>query len=163
MRPLTALFSLSLVVTLSSCDFRSETAKREMEKYTATPTPRSPTPTEAPIDPADVVRVDSDLDGTIINADGNDGKKTASCTKYDRVRVNGSRSTVTIKGACKQIMINGDGNQVASDAVSEFVINGSENMITYTRFVNGKRPMIKQTAEGNTIEKVAAAAPAKPK
>ena len=70
--------------------------------------------------------------------------------------INGSNNVITIKGGCRQISINGGGNQIISDAALEFTINGAKNKVTYSRFVNGKRPVIKDSAAENTIEKVSA-------
>ena len=50
-------------------------------------------------------------------------------------------------------MINGDSNQINGDAALEFVINGENNTVKYSRFVNGKRPTVKENAPGNMIEK----------
>lgn len=142
---------------LASCDVRSETAKREMEKYTSsTPTPM-PTPTPEPsIDPAESVTVDTSVEGTTISVDGMKEKKSANCTRYDRVMVNGDKNTVTIKGVCSRIMVNGDGNEVSLDAASEFVLNGTENSVRFLRYANGKRPVIVENKAGNTIEKTEA-------
>ena len=156
MKALVMLSCLLLVTAFAGCDLRSETAKSEMEKFSGTPTPTiSPTPVDLPPDPSEVVQADLNLQGKIITVNGFDQKQSVACTKLDRVMINGGRSVVTIKGACRQIMINGDGNQVIGDATIEFVLNGSNNNATYSRYVNGKRPVIKGKAAENTIEKVA--------
>ncbi len=156
MKALIATF-LMLLTVIAACDLRSETAKREMENFSGTPTPSiSPTPNEVPIDPADVVQVDTSLEGKAIGVYGDGIKRTIACTQLNRVMVNGNRSVISIKGACRQIMINGDGNQITSDAVMEFVINGGENTVKYSRYVNGKRPVVKENAAGNDIKKTAA-------
>lgn len=67
--------------------------------------------------------------------------------------INGSRNVVTVKGACQRIMVNGDGNQIISDAAVEFVLNGEMNTANYSRFVNGKRPVVNDNGEGNVFEK----------
>ena len=157
MRKSIALGILILVTSLSGCDLRSETAKSEMEKFNGTPTPTiAPTPTEAPIDPADVVQVDISVQGDMISVSGRDLKRSVVCPKFNRVMIYGSNNVITIKGGCRQISINGDGNQIISDAALEFTINGAKNNVTYSRFVNGKRPAIKNSAAENTIEKVTA-------
>lgn len=125
-----------------------------MEKFSGTPTPtRSPEPPEEPINPADVVQVDISVQGDMVTVSGRDLKKSVACPKFNSVMINGSNNVVTIKGGCRQISINGDGNQIISDAALEFTINGAKNNVTYTRFVNGKRPIIKDNAGENTIEK----------
>jgi hypothetical protein len=157
MKALIILACLFLLTAFAGCDLRSDTAKREMEKFSGTPAPTiSPTPAELPPDPSEVVQADVNLQGSTFTVNGYDQKKSVACTKLDRVMVSGGRSVVTIKGACRQIMINGDGNQIIGDAAIEIVVNGDDNTVSYSRYVNGKRPVIKDNAAGNTIEKVAA-------
>lgn len=142
-------------IVLTSCDVQSGITKKAVEKYQPTPTPSiSPTPTEIPIDPADVVVVDTSLQGEAILINGPNAKKTVTCTKFNRVMVNDSDNVVTIKGACRQITINGKRNEVTADAAMEFVINGTENNIRYSRFVNGKRPAVTQNGPVNVVEKI---------
>lgn len=156
MRTLLPIFFMLLIALFASCDVRSEIAKKNMEKYTSTPIPSiSPTPT-APIEPADIVEVDINLQGDPISINGHGQNKTADCTKFNRVMVNGNGSVIMIKGACRQIMINGDGNEITANAAMEFVVNGSENIIRYSRFTNGKRPSVIENRAGNVIEKTSA-------
>ena len=146
-----------IFAVLAACDLRSDTAKREMEKFSGTPTPtRTPMPAEIPVDPADVIRVETDVPGETLSVHGSDTKRSIACPKFNRVMINGSRNVVTVKGACQRIMINGEGNQITSDAAVEFVVNGEKNTVNYSRFVNGKRPKISDNAGGNVIEKASA-------
>ncbi len=157
MKVLVTIFCLFLVATAAGCDMRSETAKREMDKFNGDPTPTiTPTPTETPIDPADVVQVDVNIEGETLSVNGQDQKKSLNCKKLDRVTVNGDRNVVTIKGPCRQIVMNGDNNQITGDAAIELVFNGANNSVKYSRYVNGKRPIILGEASENTFEKVAA-------
>lgn len=146
-----------LVLAIASCDLRNETAKRSMERFASSPTPQfSPAPTESPIDPLDVVNVDTSVEGNPIYIDGPDLRRTVNCSKFNSVKINGNRNTVAIAGACKQVMINGDGNRITADAATEYVFNGTENVLKYSRFVNGQRPVITENRGGNQIEKAAA-------
>ncbi|MEQ1606083.1 MAG: DUF3060 domain-containing protein [Pyrinomonadaceae bacterium] len=154
---LPVILIFTLLLTLVSCDVRSETAKKEMEKFETKPTPEfSPVPTPSPIDPADVVTVDTSLEGGTIAVNGYKETQTAACKKFDRVMVNGDDNTVTIKGGCQQIMVNGDRNQVTAEAALEFVLNGSENTVKYSKYVNGRRPTVTEPTGGNAIGKVSA-------
>lgn len=149
------IFCVLLAATFAACDLRSGTAKQEMEKFSGSPTPPiSPTPTPEPIDPADIVNVDTSQTGPSISIDGYEIKRSVTCTKYNRVMVNGDESTITIKGVCRQVMINGDKNKITADAAMEFVINGSENTVSYSKFANGKRLSVIENKHGNTIEKI---------
>jgi hypothetical protein len=145
-----------LIAAAASCDLRSGTAKEEMDKFSGTPTPTiTPPPTPTPVDPADAVQVDTTLEGETLTVDGHSQNKNVACKKFDRVMINGNGSTATITGACRQIMVNGDSNQITADAAAEIVVNGTSNSLKYSRFVNGKQPLIKENQSGNTIEKVA--------
>ncbi len=154
-----ALIILSLVVVagFSACDVQSGITKKAVEKYEPTPKPSvSPTPVEAPIDPADVVQVDTSQQGEMISFNKPKETKTVTCDKYNQVMINNSDNIITIKGACSQIMVNGARNTVNAEATMVVVFNGVENKLTYSKFANGKRPLITDNKSGNTAEKIAA-------
>lgn len=149
-------FVLSIAV-LSSCDLRSGRAKEEMEKFSGTPTPmitQAPEPT--PVDPADVINVDTSVVGDTISVNGYELKKSIACAKFNPVTINGSKSVVTIKGVCQRITINGDGNQITVDAATQFIFNGTNNSVTFSKYPNGKRPIVTENQPGNTIEQATA-------
>lgn len=151
------IFALSAV---AACDPQSGMSKKGVEKYIATPTPSiSPTPTEEPIDPADVVQVDTTTErGPTININTPKDKMNVVCDKYNRVMVNGEPKVVTVKGACSQIMINARESDVTAEAVTEIVFNGPGNKVRYSRYANGKRPVVVDNTGGNVADKVAAPA-----
>ena len=156
MKTLIASFLVLCIAILASCDMRSGIAKKEMEKYELAPTPTfAPQPTGTPIDPKDIVRVDVFQEGDTISIDGLKQNKSTACTKYNRVTINGDDSVITVKGACRQIMVNGDRNKITADAAAEFVFNGGENIVKYSRFPNGKQPSVIDNRGGNLVEKVA--------
>ncbi|MGE3468031.1 MAG: DUF3060 domain-containing protein [Pyrinomonadaceae bacterium] len=158
MRTIYFILCLICLATLPSCDLRSGIAKKNMEKYVSTPTPRpsiSPTPASTPIDPADIVEVDMSVTGDTISVNGYDEKGSAACNKFNRVMINGDANEVTITGVCSQIMVNGDRNEINADAAREVVFNGSENTVKYARFPNGMQPSVTNNREGNVIEKSA--------
>jgi len=158
MKDLFTIIAAVSIAMFASCDAQSGIAKKSVEDYNPTPTPAiSPAPTEAPVDPADVVTVDPALQGERLTVDGPNEKKTLDCTKFNRVMVNSNDNVVTIKGACKQLMINGNRNDVTAEAIVDIVVNGSENNVKYSRYADGKRPTVKENRSGNMIEKVAAA------
>jgi hypothetical protein len=155
------IFFLAVIsfLTLASCDVRSERAKRALEKFEPAPVPVvSPTPELEPIDPADVLEVDIAQQGELISLNDPKAKKTVVCSKYNQVMLNDSDGVITIKGACRQIMINGDRNDVTAEAVMSIVFNGEENKVKYSKYANGTRPVVTNNKKGNTAEKIAAAA-----
>ena len=149
-----AIISISIV---ASCDVQSGITKQSVEKYGPTPTPSiSPTPTEEPIDPADIVQVDTSDQGPSLTVNSPTDKMNLVCNKYNRVMVNGGDKVVTVKGACSQIMLNGNRNEVTAEAVMEIIFNGTENKVRYSRYANGKRPVVTDNQGGNVSEKVSA-------
>jgi len=156
MRNTLLAFAVLSISILASCDVQSEISKKSVEKYAATPAPSvSPTPTEEPIEPADVVNGDTTDPGPTISINRTDDKMNVVCNKYNRVMVNGGAKIVTVKGVCSQIMINGDHNEVTAEAVAEIIYNGNENKLSYSRYANGKRPIVTDNTGGNISEKVA--------
>ena len=152
-------FAVLSISIFASCDVQSGISKKSVEKYGPTPTPSiSPTPVEEPIDPADVVQVDTTLEGPSIPISGPKDKLNVVCDKYNRVMVNGGGKVVNVKGVCSKIMLNGNGNDITAEATTEIVFNGSENKVRYSRYANGKRPLVTDNKGGNVSEKVAAPA-----
>ena len=151
---------IALAVTVgyvfSACDVQSGMSKQSVEKFVGTPTPTlAPTPFEPPIDPADVVTVDTSMQGPTLSVNTARDKKDLVCDKYNRVMLNGGDKVVTIKGVCSQIMLNGNNNDVTAEAVMEIVFNGGENKVRYSRYGNGQRPAITDNNKGaNLVEKV---------
>lgn len=153
-----AFFAMLFIGLLfGGCDVQSGITKKSVEKYAPTPTPEKTAAVVEQIDPNDVVTVDTSLDGPklLINRDAD--KTTVDCNKYNRVAVNVDSKEITVKGACKQLMINGDRNRVVAVAVTEIVLNGGENEVQYSKYANGKKPLITDSGSGNTITKTAAA------
>lgn len=137
-----------------ACEVQSDMAKRGVEKYVSTPTPvPSPQPTEEPIDPADSVNIDTSKNGPNISIDSPKGSARANCSAYNRVTINAFDKKIDVSGGCSQLMVNGDGNVVKIAATSEIVLNGHKNTITYSKFLNGKRPIITNNGRDNTIER----------
>ncbi|HQZ97824.1 MAG TPA: DUF3060 domain-containing protein [Pyrinomonadaceae bacterium] len=147
----------AVVGILTSCDVRSGTAKEEMEKFSGSPTPTfAPPSPEITPDPADSIAVDVSMEGSTITVLGYKEKKSAICSKFDRVMINGDDNVLNIKGGCSQIVANGDRNQITAEASLAFVLNGSDNSVKYSKYVNGRRPTITEPVGGNTIEKIPA-------
>ncbi|QYU67989.1 DUF3060 domain-containing protein [Leptolyngbya sp. 15MV] len=129
-------------------------AKRGVEKYVSTPTPLPrPQPTEEPIDPADIVTIDTSKNGPNISVDSPKDPARVNCSAHNRITINAFDRKIDILGGCSQVMVNGDGNVVNIAATSEIVLNGHKNTITYSKFLNGKRPIITNNGRDNTVER----------
>ena len=152
MRLILVLSLTVLTALLLSCDFRSGIAKEEMEKFSGTPMPSiTPTPEQTPIPASAVIQADTSLDGPVLTV--NDvGQKALNCTKYNLVSINVDASAVSIKGVCQKVTVNGDKNQVTAEAAMEFAFNGTGNSVTYSKFANGKQPIVTDNQASNTVE-----------
>ena len=138
-----------------ACDVQSGITKKSVEKYAPTPTPENKVVVEEPIDPADVIAVETAAQGlTISVSKEEDAKKVVRCDKYNRVMVNGDAKEVKIIGACSQIMINGSRSKVTAVAATEIILNGQANIVEYSKYASGKKPLIKDNGVGNTVLKV---------
>lgn len=148
---------------LASCEVQSGITKRSVDKYVNTPTPTpavTPTP-EEPVDPKDIIKVDSSVVGPTLSVDRSGASATLNCEKYNRVMVNIDSQKATVRGACMQIMINGDRNDLTIEATMEVMINGHENTVRYSKFANGRRPRITDNGQGNTVEQASTAGPSR--
>jgi hypothetical protein len=155
------LFVLAIVLFFGACDVQSGITKRSVEKYATTPTPeRTPLVVEK-IDPADVITVENPDQGPNILVNTLFKGNVVDCTKYNRVSVNGNSWEITVKGPCKRLIINGDRNKISGNAFTEIMVNGSDNNVTYSKFVNAKMPIVTDNGENNTIEKTTASEPIK--
>lgn len=151
-----ALYTILVVFALAAgCDVQSGITKKSVEKYIPTPTPTVSVEPVEPIDPADVVTVDTSVEGPKITVNKPEEGKNVKCDKYNRVAVNGHGHQVRIEGACKQLMVNGNKNRVTAAAATEIVINGDGNTVEYSKVVNGNRPLITDNGSGNSVLKAA--------
>jgi hypothetical protein len=150
-------FALYLVATFvlfnAACDVQSGITKKSVEKYVPTPTPEKTIDVVEQIDPADIVTVDATVEGPQLSINKGDNKTTLDCNKYNRVQINDDARNVTIKGVCKRLMINGDKNQIIAAGLSEITLNGFGNDIRYSKYANGKKPVIADNGGENTISK----------
>lgn len=144
--------TFSILIFTAACDVQSGITKKSVEKYVPTPTPLpSATVAEEPIDPADIVTVDIAEPGPTISINTPEEAKRVECREFNRVMVNGHNKEVNITGACSRLTINGVNNKITMTAASEIVINGSENKVGHTKFVNGKRPAVTDNGSGNSV------------
>ena len=159
MKNLALLTAIAFSFFIAGCDVQSGITQKSLEKYQPTPTPEKiVTPTEEPIDPADVVKADAAAEkGPTILISSDEDKKNVNCTKYNRVMINGNAHEVKIAGACSQIQVNGHRNKVVAVAAAEFITYGSNNTVEYSKYVNGKKPVITDSSGTNTFTKIDAA------
>ena len=156
MKTMSVLIVIFAAVMFSACDVQSGIAKKSVEKYAPSPTPTpSPAATPVPIDPADVITVETPESGPQISFNGPETKKTLNCTKFNRVMINQDDAEITVNGVCSQMVVNGDDNKIAMVAVSEVVFNGDGNTVTHTKYANGKHILTSDNSGSNSVEKIA--------
>ncbi len=148
---------IAVCLVAVGCDVQSGITRNSVEKYNQTPTPAISRTPEPPIDPADVVAVDVAESGPNISINSPEQRKKFNCSKYNRVIVNADGKDLAVEGACKQVMINGDNNKVAVNAVAEIVFNGSGNTVEHTKYANGKPPVVTDNTGSNTVTKTSPA------
>lgn len=137
----------------AACDVQSGITKKSVEKYAATPTPEKIVEVVEPIDPADIVNVPAGEPGPPLIVNRATDKKPVDCTKYNKVTVNGDGYDINIKGVCSQVMVNGDKNRIVTVGFSVVIFNGFQNVVEYSKFVNGKKPLITDNGRENMIQK----------
>jgi Protein of unknown function (DUF3060) len=161
MKNLGLYITLVIFTLFAACDVQSGITKKSVEKYAPTPTPEKKVEVVEQIDPADIITVDTSVQGPMISINkAEEAKKIVKCDKYNRVMVNGDAKEVKIIGVCSQLMINGNRSKVAAVASAEIIVNGRENAVQYSKYANGKKPLIKDNGDGNTVLKFD---PSKPK
>lgn len=155
MKILALYIPLLICSFVSACDVQSGISKKSVEKYAPTPTPERTVEVVEKIDPAEVINIDVNAKGPQLSINKTTNKTTVDCNKYNKVVVNGNALEISVKGVCKQLMINGDKNQIVAVAFSEIVLNGFENNVQYSKYANGKKPLITDNGKENAILKAA--------
>ncbi len=161
MKKLALLTALVIGTAVTACDVQSGITKKGLEKFEPSPTPKINVPTPVPIDPAEVVNVDVNAGGPNININKPEQKKTFNCDKFNRLIVNADEKDITVEGACRQVMINGDKNKIKVAAVAEVVVNGSDNTVEHWKYANGQHPIVTDNGGSSTISKTTAPEPEK--
>lgn len=145
--------TLAAAIFVAGCEVQSGITQKSVEKYQPTPTPERIVPVEEKIDPADVVNADSSAVGPTLFVNEDSQKKTLNCNKYNRVMINGDANEVKINGVCGEVMVNGHRNKISAVAAAEIKTYGSQNVLEYSKYVNGKKPVVTDSSGTNTISK----------
>lgn len=85
-------------------------------------------------------------------ANGDNGSVQHACTPGETVNLNGQSNTVSLTGDCGRVNVNGGTNTVTIDGLSKLSVTGSQNQITWSRNLSGKRRLpVTNTGLQNTI------------
>lgn len=85
---------------------------------------------------------------------GSDSTYSYNCGGDDWVAINGKGNSITIRGECALLEINGSSNKISVESVGTIKLSGNNNDIRYTRAAAGKtKPVIKNKGAANTIRR----------
>jgi hypothetical protein len=65
------------------------------------------------------------------------------------VKVQGSENTITLRGACDSLILNGAKNVIAVEKVKTIDLKGFENQVTWRE---EPRPQVRDRAWGNSVK-----------
>ena len=86
--------------------------------------------------------------------DANEQTYSYNCGGNDWVAISGKGNSITIRGECSLLEVNGSSNKVSVESVGSIKINGNNNDIRYTRAPDGKaKPVVKNKGAANTIRR----------
>lgn len=78
------------------------------------------------------------------------GRRDLAFDCKDRVvKVQGSENTITLRGACDSLILNGAKNVIAVDKVKTIDLKGFENQVTWRE---EPRPQVRDRARGNSVQ-----------
>jgi hypothetical protein len=77
-------------------------------------------------------------------------RDTFDCTGGDVV-LNGSQAELTLVGECESLVVNGDNNRVAVEAVGSIHALGSNNEVTWASGLGSKPPRVTNLGRGNSV------------
>ena len=90
-------------------------------------------------------------DDTII-VRGTDQNVTHDCEGRD-VMVSGISHLIRLVGDCPNVTVSGTDNRVYIEMATVIRVSGVDNVITYRRSANGKRPKISNSGVNNSVRK----------
>lgn len=86
--------------------------------------------------------------------DANDSSYSYVCGGSDWVAIRGKGNSLTIRGECALLEVDGSGNKITVESVGSIRINGNNNDVRYAHAPDGKtRPVIKNKGAANTIRR----------
>lgn len=115
------------------------------------------------------MHVEADEEGSSVQSGGSVGaaggavtysgtEKSFSHTCDDKhgrsVVVDGVENTVTLKGKCDSVAVNGTSNKVTMETVGRITVSGVENVLKYKSGFDGKTPSISKTGVDNTVTRI---------
>ena len=65
--------------------------------------------------------------------------------------ITGNNDEIAITGECSKVDVIGNNNKITLDAVSDIVLVGHNNFVTYRQGLNGAHPKIETVGENNEV------------
>src|SRR5215813_1194975 len=72
---------------------------------------------------------------------GHDLKKTVTCNG-NNVVVDANDSTLTLKGQCNEVRVNGSTNTITIDVVASIVLDSADNKVRWKKAARGDKPKV---------------------
>lgn len=85
---------------------------------------------------------------------GVNAKQKKTCEPGAAVEINGTGMTITLKGECGAITLNGTNNKVAAEAFGSIQVEGVNNAVTWKRPLGDKEPEVSVNGVGNQVSKL---------
>ena len=94
--------------------------------------------------------------GAAVTYSGTEKSFTHTCDeKHGRsIVIDGVENSVTLKGKCDSVSVNGTSNKVSMETVGRITVSGVENALKYKSGFEGKSPAISKTGVDNTVTKI---------
>ena len=89
-------------------------------------------------------------EGKTITIMDNDVRRTIEC-RDNSIKVLGNNCVLTLRGNCNEINVVGNDNVITAESVAAISTLGNDNKVTYEKGAKGKKPLISNTGNGNTI------------
>jgi Protein of unknown function (DUF3060) len=85
---------------------------------------------------------------------GVNAKQKKVCTPGSEVEINGSGLTVSLKGECGAITLNGTNNKLEAEAFASIQVDGVNNAVTWRRPIGDKEPEVSVNGVGNQVSRL---------
>lgn len=102
-----------------------------------------------------------------VNVAGNHQKINVECGKHKIVNISGNHAVITLSGACDlisiagnhatvrgsvdRVLIDGNNNKLALDAVDQIVVRGNKNIVSFKKGNKEKAPVVTNFGNENNI------------
>ncbi|MFZ6870696.1 DUF3060 domain-containing protein [Undibacterium sp. Di27W] len=83
---------------------------------------------------------------------GNDMSKSTQCNGQP-VYIQGNGNQISLTGACPQVHVNGNENQVTIAQLGKVQLVGNDNQVKWTQALNGQEPQVQSSGNDNQVSR----------